>query len=103
MKSYTIVLEPEARDDINEAIEYYNEIYGNLSLKFLTSLEVTIDRIKQNPFYQIKYDDVRILPLKKFPYSIHYHINEDFDEIKILAVIHTASDPDKIWMWREDE
>lgn len=103
MKSYTIVLEPESRDDINEAIEYYNEIYGNLSLKFLTSLEATIDRIKQNPFYQIKYDDVRILPLKKFPYSIHYHINEDFDEIKILAVIHTASDPDKIWMWREDE
>jgi len=103
MKSYVLVIEPEARDDINGAVDYYKNIYGNLALKFVDALQATLAQIKQNPFYQMKYDDVRCLQIKKFPYSVHYLIDETYDEIKVLAIIHTASDPDKIWMWREEE
>jgi plasmid stabilization system protein ParE len=103
MKSYSLVIEPEARDDIKTAIDYYNSIYGNLALKFIDAIESTLNQIIKDPFYQIKYDDVRSLQVKRFPYSIHYLIDEIYDEIKILAVIHSASNPDKIWMWREEE
>ena len=103
MKTYALIIDQRALDDIQTAVSHYSELYGNLVEKFLNQLAAALDRIKQNPFYQIKYGNIRSLRVKKFPYTIHYSINETFDEINILAVIHTASDPDKIWMWREDE
>ena len=103
MKSYQIVFEPEALEEIEIAFSYYDEIYGNLSQKFAVALNETLAQIKQNPFYQVRYNSIiRLLKIKKFPYTIHYTINELYDEIHILALIHTASDPDKSWLWQEE-
>jgi toxin ParE1/3/4 len=103
MKSYQLVIEPEAVEDIQEALNYYAEIYGNLGRRFKDSVDKTLEQIKKNPFYQIRYNgNIRWLHLKKFPYSIHYIIDDLYDNIHILAIIHTASDPDKTWLWQEE-
>jgi toxin ParE1/3/4 len=102
MKNYVLILDARAINDIQDAFDYYDSIYGNLSEKFDTALKNTLAKLKQNPFYQIKYEDIRCLKVKRFPYSIHYTVNENFDEIYILSVVHTASGPDKLWMWQEE-
>lgn len=102
MKAYGLVLESKAEEDILIAYDYYNGIYGNLSQKFVTMLEATLAQIVQNPFYQIKFQNIRCLKIKNFPYTVHYIIDEKYDEVHILAVVHSASDPDKIWMWQEE-
>jgi plasmid stabilization system protein ParE len=103
MKSYGLVMESQAEEDILVAYDYYNGIYGNLSGKFVNALEATLAQIVQNPYYQIKFQNIRCLKVKKFPYTIHYIIDEKYDEVHVLAVVHTATNPDKIWMWREEE
>ena len=102
MKSYLLILDLKAVEDIQDASDYYKGIYGNLSDRFELAVKSTIDQIKQNPFYQIKYNNIRVLHLKKFPYAIHYEVDEKQDEIRVLALVHTAADPDKIWMWQEE-
>ena len=102
MKTYLLIIDSRAIDDIQRAFEYYNEIYGDLGEKFENAVKASIAQIQQNPFYQVKYKDIRSLPLKKFPYSFHYTIDEKYGEVHVLALIHTASDPDKTWMWQEE-
>jgi plasmid stabilization system protein ParE len=102
MKSYGLVMEAEAEEDILEAYDYYNRIYGNLKEKFVNALEATLAQIVQNPFYQLKFQNIHCLRIKKFPYTVHYTIDEKYDEVHVLAVVHTAFDPDKIWMWQEE-
>jgi len=38
--------------------------------------------------FQIKYKEVRTLLLRQFPYHIHYHIDENKNQIIILGIIH---------------
>lgn len=42
---------------------------------------------------QIKYNQVRTLLLKQFPYHIHYLIDEPKKVIVILAIIHAYKNP----------
>ncbi len=102
MRSHGLVIGSKAEEDILIAYDYYKGIYGDLSEKFVNALDATFAQIIQNPFYQIKYTDIRCVHLKKFPYSVHYTIDEKYDEVHVLAVIHTASDPDKTRMWQEE-
>lgn len=46
-----------------------------------------------NPHFQVRYDDVRCLPMKTFPYMIHFIIDEDLHQVVILGVINTFKNP----------
>ena len=102
MKTYQLIFDERAMADIQRALDYYNSIYGNLAEKFDSGLKNALYQLKQNPFYQIKYEDIRCLKIKSFPYSIHYTIDEKHDEIHIFSIVHTASEPDKSWLWQEE-
>lgn len=49
-----------------------------------------------NPFYEIRYDNIRCLPLKTFPYTIHFSINEADRVVIVRAVFQTSLNP-QIW------
>lgn len=42
--------------------------------------------MKKIPFFEVKYSIIRKLPLKKFPYSIHFTIDENEKVVSILAI-----------------
>jgi len=102
MNPYPLILDAQAIEDIQKAFDHYNEIYGNLGEKFENAVKASIDQIQQNPFYQIKYQNIRCLRIKNFPYTFHYTIDEKYEEVHVLALVHTASDPNKTWMWQEE-
>lgn len=56
--------------------------------------------IEINPFFQIRYDDVHCLPVKKYPYMIHFTVNEADNLVTVRAVFHTSQDPKK-WTKRK--
>ena len=70
--------------------------------RFLAEIRNASNVLKLNPHFQVRYDAVRCLKVKSFPYSIHYLINEETSIVIIQAVIHTASDPDKTWLWKDE-
>ena len=55
-----------------------------------------LNSLKTNPLYAIKYDNIRCLPLKVFPYTIHFSVNETDKIIIVRAVFQTSQDPKKV-------
>ena len=90
---YSIKIEPEAKIDIQDAIDYYNFKEKGLGKKFYQTVVKSFDTLSQNPFYQIRYNNIRCYYLKPFPYLVHYIVNEQNGHI--LGVINTSKNPNK--------
>ena len=83
-----------ALTEIDFAILWYEEQRRNLGAHFLDCVETAVQNISKNPkMYQKKYSDFRGCPIRRFPFSIFYTI-EDF-EIIIHSVFDNRQDPDK--------
>jgi len=96
---FEILIEPEAIEDIQKGIDWYNEQQIGLGKKFYTDVKSTLKKLTSNPFFQIRYDNVRCLPLKTFPFMIHFTINEKENLVMIHAIFNTSRDP-SIWTKR---
>lgn len=67
---------------------------------FLKEIKKEVNQILKNPLaYEIRYADIRIAYVKKFPYGIHFEYLELENQVNILAVLHTSRNP-KIWKER---
>lgn len=89
------MLTPKAISDIQKAIDYYDEQQPGLGLKFDKSLDNHFAILKKNPHYQVRYNNVHCLPLRKYPYMIHFLIENK--TVRIVAVFHTSLNPDDNW------
>lgn len=89
--NFKILILEEAKSDVRESIAWYKNINPILSKRFANSFKNSVKQIKENPFqYQIRYDEVRVVLLRTFPYLIHFSI--DNETIVIKAVFHTSRD-----------
>lgn len=93
--AFEIFQYPEADEDILEALNYYKEISSSAASNFQKQLSKAYDQLERNPFFQIRYDDVRVLPLKKFPYIILFHIDEIKKCIYVISVFCTHQNSEK--------
>lgn len=94
--AYKIKIESVAKLDIQDTIDWYNEQQKGLGRKFHTSILKHIESLKINPQFQVRYDEVHCLPLKKYPFMIHFTVNESDKAVIIRAVYHTSLNP-KNW------
>ncbi|VAX37053.1 hypothetical protein MNBD_UNCLBAC01-296 [hydrothermal vent metagenome] len=92
---FDISIEPLALQDIQKEIDYYDEQQIGLGHTFEEILDNHFTSIETNPFFQIRYDNVHCLPVNKYPYMIHFTINETDNKVTVRAVFHTSLDPDK--------
>ena len=94
MKNYLLAYSQGSIKDIEEAVDYYNKQQSGLGNKFIADIEKTLASIKRNPFHaSVKYDNIRCAGLKKFPFAIHYSIEEDIKRTIIVAVFNTWKEP----------
>lgn len=92
--TYKLIIAPKALKDIDKATEYYFDIQKKLAKRFTKDLKDQTKYVHKNPLHiQVRYDNIRIAHLKKFPYSIHFTIEEQ--TIIILAVFNMAMDDQK--------
>ena len=98
MISMEFKINPQAKVDIQEQIHYYNEQQEGLGKRFHKAIKASFKTIQKAPFFQIRYANVRCLPLKKFPVMIHYTVDEQKNEIVVRAVLHTSQNP---LLWEE--
>jgi toxin ParE1/3/4 len=95
---YNVLVENRAVDDIQDGIDYYDDQLVGLGNKFENAVDKEFAALKKNPFYQIRYNDIRCKPVMKFPYLIHFQVNEAKKNVNIFAVINTQKDPDTNWL-----
>ena len=98
--AYSVVIEPVALQDIQQGIDYYDDQQIGLGEKFEAAVNKHLVSIEKNPFFQVRYDNVHCLPVKKYPYMIHFTINEADKVVTVRAVFHTSLDPEK-WTERD--
>lgn len=91
--SYKIVILKEAEVDYKESLLFYKNINPKLAVRFNDSFKKSIASITKNPFqFQIKYDNIRIIFFRTFPYAIHYSIYES--SVVIKSIFHTSRNSD---------
>ena len=90
-----IIIEPEARIEIEEAIEWYESKKPGLGAEFLNYLDGYFQTLKNGKaLFEIKRKPTfRELPLRRFPYIIIYE--EYKEKIIIYSVFSTFQDPHK--------
>lgn len=98
-KKFILNIEPEAFNDIQDAVDYYKTINHKLALRFFSTLNKQFLTIQKNhSSFAIRYDTIRCLPFKKFPYMIHYSVLTDEKTVTIKAVFCTHQNPEN---WRK--
>ncbi len=95
MKSFTIRVLNSAKADLDEAFEYYSEIDLKLGQRFIKLVNTTLNDLKKNPHYQIRYDNFRMKVVNKFPYVIHYILDEKRQIVLIYGNCNSYQNPEK--------
>ena len=102
LKKFHLDIEPEVFDDIQQAVDYYNRKKPGLGEHFYNTVDEHFDFLKKNyTAFAVRYDDIRCMPVEKYPYMIHYRILKSQQTVSVKAVFCTYDDPGK-WLKRID-
>ncbi len=94
---FIIKIDEDALQDIQYITDWYNIKSKGLGTRFQLKVVSQIDSLRLNPqIYAIRYDDVRCMLITKFPFLVHYTIDERNFIISIYSVLHTSRNP-RIW------
>jgi plasmid stabilization system protein ParE len=86
--TYSLIFRVEAEKDLEDIQDYYNKTLPSITDNFFIEFFETMDYIEDEPqLFQIRYRGIRIAPLHRFPYGIHY--KETDDKIIVYRVLHT--------------
>ncbi|MFN0049449.1 MAG: hypothetical protein ACKVOU_10025 [Cytophagales bacterium] len=97
-KKFAVLFQQEALIHLQTAIDYYNLQQRGLGKRFGLAVQKGAKQLENNPFFQLRYDDIRCLPVHKFPFMIHFCVNEELRRVRIFAVLHTSLDPEGNWV-----
>jgi len=79
--------ETNAVDQLEDAVQYYQDISPKLGESFKNDVKNMIQSILNFPnIWQIRYSNVRIAHLKRFPYSLHYKLKSN--AVIVILVLH---------------
>lgn len=94
-----IIFTRYAKQELEDAVYYYELEYSGLGKKFKEEVKKAIVRIAEYPrAWSVERGDVRKCLLHRFPYKIMYSIEKD--HILIIAVAHQHRKPD-YWISRD--
>ncbi|NOY61290.1 MAG: type II toxin-antitoxin system RelE/ParE family toxin [Calditrichaeota bacterium] len=96
-----IVYDPLAKDELDEAVRFYENCQKGLGRRFLSAVESSTKSISDFPdIYPIIRDHFRRCLIQKFPYGIIFSIEDEL--IYIIAVMHLKRKPG-YWFDRIEE
>ena len=96
--NFKLEFNPQIYIDIQQQVDYYRKETNSNTLgkRFAKAVKNEVFRLKNYALqYEVKYDDVRCLPIPKFPVRAHYRVNETENSVKVEAIIGTSESPDK--------
>ncbi len=73
---FEVEIDLRAVEDVRTAKDYYESQQLGLGLRFEKSVAQLVSILQKNPFCQIRYDQIRCVPMSKFPFMIHFWVDE---------------------------
>lgn len=95
--NYTLSFDPLVSSDIQVGVKYYNTKRRNQGKKFKKAVDNHLDTLETNPFFGIRFENVRCLPIKKYPYMIYFSVNESEKTVRIHSILNTFTDNPKLY------
>jgi len=93
------IIMPLAIEDINKAFAWYESKRLGLGDEFIDLVMESVELLCSHPrIAAVRYDDTLTFVLKRFPFMIHYIIDEEREAIVVTGVYHTSMSPKK---WKE--
>lgn len=90
-----VIVEPGAKEDIIRIKKWYNTQRPGLGNEFTSELDGSINLINKNPLhFQVRFKELRVIILNKFPYLVYYLYENDI--IHIIAVLAAKQDQEEI-------
>lgn len=97
--AFSIIVSPRAQKEIENAIDYY-ALYSHEAPKtFIGMLNLTYRTLETNPFFKVRYKNIRALKIYKFPYSLYFTIDETRYKVRVLSCFHNKLNPVKRPKW----
>jgi plasmid stabilization system protein ParE len=94
--TYRLLFFDEALSDVLQAKQWYNEQCEGLDEEFAQALVQAISQISEMPFaYAVRYKNIRIAHPKRFPFNIHFYVDEPNAIVVITAIVHNKRHPTK--------
>ena len=90
---YSVIISSRAQKEIENAIDFYALNSADAPKNFISQLKEVYDLLAINPFYRIRYKNVRAVALKKFPHYLYYIINAKEQIVRILSCFHGRRNP----------
>lgn len=91
--AFKVIILKRADLELDEAVIYYEEKQKGLGKKFLLSYGLSLKTLYKIQYFSIKYREIRTLPIKKYPYTIHFRVDEIEKIVSILAVTSDYQNP----------
>jgi len=93
---YTLLVRPEAEEDLRRAYSWYEDQKAGLGDDFLLCIDAALSQIQHNPLqFPCIHKEARRAIARPFPYSIFSVLSRR--AISVIAVFHFSRDPGK---WR---
>ena len=83
-----IIVAPEAREHLLELKAWWDENRPAARVRVEDAYALALEQLREQPWRGKRYTgrpDYRVLRLKGTPYSLYYRIDEDADELTIVA------------------
>ena len=94
---YKLKIDIDAFEDIQKANDWYELQSKELGKRYTNQVKKQINSLKKNPqLFSVKYNEIRCRKIEKFPFLIHYKIDDDLKIVTVFAVFHTSRSPE-IW------
>lgn len=93
--AYKIFVSPRAQKEIENAIDFYALYSMDAPVNFISALQEAYRTLETNPFYRVRYKNIRALKIKRFPHSLYFIIKEDKNTIRVLSCFHNKRNPNK--------
>ncbi|MEO8255286.1 MAG: type II toxin-antitoxin system RelE/ParE family toxin [Flavobacterium sp.] len=87
MNKYAIEILFWAEQDLNEIANYYKNLSNDLGDKFYFEIRKVIESLKINPFYQEDCNNIRKIPVQKFPYKVYFKVDEENKIVYVESII----------------
>ncbi|HEY9113450.1 MAG TPA: hypothetical protein VIN10_02045 [Bacteroidales bacterium] len=97
---FKVEYHPGFFEDIAQAVDWYNEKQTGLGDRFFLTVKKQTKKLSTSALhFAVKYDDIRCMCIEKFPYLVHFRVNEKTKTVQVEALFHTSRNP-KFWKKR---
>lgn len=86
MKAFKVKLLKAAQEELHEAFLYYSKIEPDLGRKFISCMAEAMNSLEINPFYAIRYGSFRLKIVPRFPYLLHFIVDEKQQIVKVIGI-----------------